>query len=317
MGRPKKIKTDNIETSPVAEVKTVKVNNERLANLRKVIAEANRKYGKNTIVTADSLPDVERIPIGIKALDDLIGGGIPCGRFSIVWGGKSCGKSTAILNLIASAQKLGKICALIDAEASFDKSWAVKQGVKLEELVLMQGYATAEDALDNFIDLMKSKSVDLLVIDSVSALSPKGEQETAKGKEKSIADDEMALMARKLSKFFRISTGYVARANCAIVLIGQTRTNLGGFVAFESLAGGNALAHYASLILNFKRGPKSDSPTEKIYNDETEENDTVIIGFDSNVRIDKTKIESCIEGSQIHQPFLFESGFLEPKKDTK
>lgn len=315
MGRPKKLNTVNDEANKTViaskdEADTdIKVDKNKLENLKKIIAESNRKYGKDTIITASNANEITRLSTGNKHIDDLIGGGVPCGRFSIFWGGKSCGKSTAILKIIAKAQKQGKICALIDAEASFDKVWATKQGVNLEELILMQGYNTAEEALDNFIELMKSKSVDLLIIDSVSALSPKGEQETAKGKEKSIADDEMALMARKLSKFFRISTGQVHKANCAVILIGQTRTNLGGFIAFESLAGGNALSHYASLILSFKRGPKSDAPTEKVYNEETEENETVLTGFSSVIRIDKTKISSKIEGSEVVLPFMFENGF--------
>lgn len=313
MARPKKVATKTPEElSEITEVH-IKADKSKLENLRKVIAESNRKYGKNTIITANDAPDVERIATGIKELDELIGGGVPCGRFSILWGGKSCGKTTAILSIIAEAQKQGKVCALIDAEASFDKAWAKKQGVVLENLVLMSGYNTAEEALDNFVTLMKEKVVDLLVIDSVSALSPKGEQETAKGKEKSIAEDTMALMARKLSQFFRISAGQVHKSNCAVILIGQTRTNLGGFIAFDSLAGGHALGHYASLILSFKRGAKTDSPTIKEYNKETEENETVVVGFSSKIRIDKTKIDSKIEGSELTIPFMFETGFKENK----
>lgn len=283
-------------------------NKEKLDKLKKLMNETNRERGGLALKFASEEPSVERIKFGIPLVDELTGGGVPCGRFSIIWGPKSGGKTTLCYRLIAEAQKAGKICAFIDLERTYDPNWAEKMGVDNTTLVLGSEYVSAEAALDDFMNITKSQAADLIILDSIQGLSPKGEQETKRGKEKSLEDDTMALLARKLSQFFRMASASVYTGKVAIVLIGQARTNLGGFVAFDTLSGGHALSHWSSLTLAINRGPKADAPTNKTKVDgKTQEE---IIGFDTVIKLEKRKVESKVEGSNLHIPFYFDSGFL-------
>lgn len=317
MGRPagKKNKTTSVIAKTVTELEIPK---DKKDSLTKLMNEINRDRGKNALKFASSEETPDRISFGDPELDELTGGGIPHKRFSILWGAKSAGKSTLCYNIIAEAQKAGKVCAYIDMERTFDGAWAVKQGVNLQTLVLGSEYSTAEYAMDDFIRFTKSGAVDLVILDSIQALSPKGEQETKKGKEKSLEDDTMALLARKLSQFFRISSSSVYTGNVAILLIGQARTNLGGFVAFDSLSGGHALNHWSSMTLHIGRGAKADAPIEKIKVDGKTEDK--VVGFNAVVKLEKIKISSKVgdkttpEGTSINLPFYFESGFKKGKK---
>jgi len=236
------------------------------------------------------------IPIGIEPLDSFIGGGWPRRRFSVIGGTKGVGKSTLMLLTIAAAQAAGNICVYADLENTYDPSWAKKQGVDIENLIHITG-ETAEDVLDGLITLYDTQVVDLVVIDSVAALAPKGELETKKGEQRSLEDDTIALIARKLSQFFRIACGKNARCNCATILVAQVRTDIGSYGGIQKITGGNALAHYNSLTLMLRRGPKSDAP--KIGEKE--------IGFDMVVKISKTKLNEN-EGQQFSVPFIFGEG---------
>lgn len=287
--------------------KEVKVN-PKLEILKKLVNELNRDSGKSLVKFASEEETVGRIPFGVPEIDNLTGGGIPHKRFSIIWGPKSAGKTTLCYRLIAEAQKQGKVCAFVDIEGTFDKEWAEIAGVDLSKLILGEGFDNAEQAMDFFITVVKNSAADLIIIDSIQALSPKGEQETKKGVEKSLEDDTMALLARKLSQFFRISASKVYNSNAAIVLVGQARTNLGGFIAFDSLSGGHALHHWSSMTMAVRRGAKSDNPTKKTKVDGktiTEE-----IGFSSQIKLEKRKVSSAVEGTTIEIPFYFETGFL-------
>lgn len=281
---------------------------DRTDDLRKLMNEKNREYDFPILKFASQEPEVTRISFGEKHIDELTGGGLPSRRFSIVWGPKGSAKSTICCKVIASAQKAGKNCAYFDLENTFEPIWATKQGVVLDKLVLGQGFANAEQAMDSFVQIVKSKTIDLVIFDSVQAMSPKGEQETKKGVEKSIEDDEMALLARKLSKFFRVSAGSVYRSNVTVLLVGQTRMNLGGFIALETLSGGHALQHWSSMTVHMGRGSKSDAPTVKVTNAEGE-SERIAIGFDCKIKLEKRKVESKPEGSTIHLPFYFDGGF--------
>jgi RecA/RadA recombinase/endogenous inhibitor of DNA gyrase (YacG/DUF329 family) len=190
---------------------------------------------------------------------------------------------------------------------SFDPIRAKLFGVNLEDLILANSFDNAEQAMDTLISMCKEKLVDYIVLDSVQALSPKGEQETKKGKEKSIEDDTMALLARKLSQFFRMSASGIYKGNVAILLIGQVRMNLGGFIALESLSGGKALEHWSAMTLNVRRGAKADAPTEKV---ETEDDcKEVIVGYNTIIKLEKTKITSKTEGNNVSIPFYFDKGY--------
>lgn len=281
--------------------------NPKLAKIKELMKETNKILGTNTLKFASEEQTVDRVSFGNVELDHLTGGGIAHKRFNILWGPKSAGKTTLCYKLIAEAQKQDKVCAFIDLERTFDPVWAVKMGINIEQLVLGSSFNTAEEALDFFIQLVRNNAVDLIILDSIQALSPKGEQTTKKGVEKSLEDDTMALLARKLSQFFRIASGAVYSSNTAILLVGQSRVNLGGFIAFDTLSGGNALAHWASMILHVTRGAKADAPVRK-FKDEEGKQQTEVIGFDVAIKLEKRKITSEVEGSTIHIPFYFDRG---------
>jgi recombination protein RecA len=217
--------------------------------------------------------------------------------------------------LIAEAQKNGKLALYINQEGTFDKGRAILHGVDLDGLVIAGPFETAEQAMDTLIDACKAKVVDLIVLDSIQAMSPKGEQETKKGKEKSIEDDEMALLARKLSKFFRVSTSGVYKGDVTVILIGQTRVGLGGFIALDELSGGKALKHWSTITLHLRRGAKSEAPTEKVELEELDEEGKkikveLVRGFQSIIKLEKVKISGTLsETSEIRIPFYFVSGY--------
>ena len=311
MGKKKKEENTN---------KTFKTQTERKAMLKKVIGETNKKLKGKVIHFGSSVESWTKTPFGVKAIDDMLGGGIAYGHFSVLWGAPATGKTTLAYNLIAQAQKKDKIVYLIPLEA-FDPDRAKQCGVQLEDLVIGE-FSKAEECLDTIIDLARKKLVDVIVLDSVHSLSPTGEQEKKSGIKKSLTDDTMAILARKLSEFFRRAVPPIAKANIAVLLIGQTRTNLGGFIALQTLSGGKALLHNSVLTLYIRRGQKSDAPKAKSKVMEMDENDketfktkNIIVGFDSVIKIDKTQTPNTQhELTSIHLPFYYKTGFTKPKE---
>lgn len=325
MGRPKgskntstkEKKTDKKIIPDLKEGTDIKApSSDKMDSLKKLMNEVNRNAGRTVMKFASEEETPARAKFKNKYLNELTGGGFVHRRFNILWGPKSAGKTTLCYDVIAEAQKEGKICAFIDLEGTFDAKWAIHMGVDLSKLILGTGYKNAEEAMDDFIKFVKSGAVDLIVLDSVQAMSPKGEQETKKGVEKSLEDDTMALLARKLSQFFRISASGVYESKACIILVGQARTNLGGFVAFDQLSGGHALHHWSTMTLNVRRGAKSDDPTGKFKNKETGKTETEKIGFASNIKLEKRKVESKVEGTEITIPFYFDEGFGTGEKKT-
>lgn len=307
-------------------MKKKEIINEKEILLKKTLQEINKNLGNNVLKMGKDIAIKRRLKTSIPEFNKLIGGGIPEGQFSIVWGNKGSGKTTLAYDFIANAQKEGKVCMFLDLECSFDAERAESVGVDTSKLIVGH-FTTAEEAMDTLITVCREKVVDFICLDSINAMSPKGEQETKKGKIKSIEDDEMALLARKLSKFFRVSAHAVYEGNVAILLIGQARTQLGGFVTFETLAGGLALGHWSSLIVKLRHGAKADAPylssKELVYdkqgNQEFKKNGepklkTVhkIAGFNCVIKLEKTKIKSEPELSEISLPFYNSSGFAEP-----
>ncbi len=287
---------------------------EKKQRLHALMNEKNREYKDTVLKFAKDEEEVTRTPFGVEEID-LLTGGIPSKRFSILWGGESTGKTTLSYMLIANAQKNKKLCAYIDLERSWDATRAKLFGVDVDNLVLANAFDSAEEAMDIFIEMCRSKVIDFIVLDSIQGLSPLGEQETKKGKIKSMTDDEMALLARKMSKFFRVSASGVYKGDVTVVLIGQSRMDIGGFIPLESLSGGKALKFWATMILRINRGPKAESPTEKVTLEELDENGKKIkvektIGFQSVIKLQKVKISGTrVEGSEIRIPFLFSTGF--------
>lgn len=288
---------------------------EKLKLLRSEVALINKKFGKPVVKFGwDKIQ--QRIPFKSNNLNTITGGGVPCGKFTVIWGSKGSAKTTTCYDLVANAQGMGKTCLWIDFERSFDPTWATANGVDVEKLIVAPAFDNAEQAMDTVVDLTRSKAIDLIIIDSVQGMSPMGEQANKAGVEKSLADDTMALLARKLSQFFRISAGKVAESDCTVVLIGQTRMNLGGFVVLEQLSGGNALEHWSCLTIHVRRGKGADAPMMKTEVEIVEQDGSVTkqkkevaIGFDMVAKINKSKVGPD-ENKECHIKFLYGKGIV-------
>lgn len=280
--------------------------------LKKIVNDLTKQFGHSVIHMASDEPERDRIPTGIAELDKLITG-FPSGAFSVIWGTKGCTKSTTVLNVIAQAQKIGKTCLYLDLETSFDNEWADKCGVDRSKL-LIGHFENAEEALDSAIKLSKEKVVDVIILDSVQSLSPEGEQQDKKGIEKSTKEDTMALLARRLSQFFRMDAAGNYRGNVTFILIGQSRMDLGGYIKLEKLSGGKALAHWATLIIKAFRSGKAEAPQYKFR--VGEKNKSFIIGFEVCYCLEKKKIsKTAPEGTIVKTNFYNEFGFRKPSEE--
>jgi len=210
----------------------------------------DKAYGKGTVMkmSDQSVMDVDTISSGSLGLDIALGvGGYPRGRVIEIYGPESSGKTTLTLHAIAEAQKSGGIAAFIDAEHAFDRFYAEKLGVDLENLIISQP-DNGEQALEIADNLVRSGAIDIIVIDSVAALTPKSEIEGEMG------DSKMGLHARLMSQALRKLTGSISKTNCTMIFINQLREKIG--VMFgnpETTTGGNALKFYASVRVDIRR----------------------------------------------------------------
>ena len=293
--------------------------NERRKKLQETMKQFNKGQKDEILSFGNESLTKEVIPFGIKSIDNFIGGGSKCGTFTVIYGGQSVGKSTLVLQAIADAQKNNKICAYIDLEHTFEKDRAISLGVNLEELVLAEKCQNAEQALEIIRTLCKQKVVDLVVVDSVQAMSPLNEQEN-KGKERELASKEIAELARTLSKFFRVVSPDVFNAKASVIMIGQIRiAGIGTFFTHADMSGGEGIKHWAYTRCFIRKGQKKDAPVQKFkeyYLDpDGKVKYTTIkkeIGFDSVIKLEKTKSsQSQSEGSEIHVPFVYKNGFVD------
>lgn len=225
-------------------------NTDKLKALQLTLDKLEKSYGKGTIMKLgdSAVEPVEAISTGSLGLDIALGiGGVPKGRVVEIYGPESSGKTTLATHVIAEAQKKGGIAAIIDAEHAFDKYYAQKLGVDVENLLISQP-DNGEQALEIADNLIRSGAIDVIVIDSVAALVPKGEIEGEMG------DSKMGLQARLMSQALRKLTGTIAKTNCCCIFINQLREKIG--VMFgnpETTTGGNALKFYASVRLDIRR----------------------------------------------------------------
>ena len=306
MPRPKKIKAE----VPVVEAGVVVSTKDPTQSMK----DLNKRFGFEALRYADAVEPRERIEFKQGKLNALTGGGLTYGQFHCIWGGKASGKTSVVLDMIAKAQSKGKVCVYCDLEHSYNADWAKARGVDTSKLLYGDFYY-AEQPLDSIIEFCKSKTVDLIIIDSIHGLSPKSEQEEKSGKEKSTENDSMALVARKLSQFFRMAAGYVSNANVCVLLIGQTRKSL-GYICLDTLSGGNALLHWCSSILNLRRGQTADAPTLNIK-DESGKSKKVIIGFNCVIKVEKSKLTGCVERAEAQLPFYQHAGLQDEPLDVK
>jgi recombination protein RecA len=250
------------------------INKEKLKALELTISKLEKSYGKGTVMKLgdNAIEDMEVIPSGSLTLDMALGvGGFPKGRIIEIYGPESSGKTTLAIHAIAEAQKKGGIAAIIDAEHAFDRFYAEKLGVDIENLFISQP-DNGEQALEIADNLMRSGAIDILVIDSVAALTPRAEIEGEMG------DSQIGLQARLMSKALRKLTGTISKTGACCIFINQLREKIG--VMFgnpETTTGGNALKFYASIRLDIRRSSQ------------IKDGDTVI-GNRTKVKVVKNKV---------------------------
>ena len=280
--------------------------------LKKEMAIINKKF-KREVVTFGSKKEQNRIPFKNKDLNEKTSGGVPCGKFTVIWGDKGSCKTTTCYELVAQAQQMGKICLWVDFERSYSKPWAALQGVNLDDLIYAPAFEDAESAMDTVIKLLETKAVDMVVIDSIQGMSPIGEQETKKHVEKSMADDTMALIAKKLSQFFRRSSFQVWESDCTFILIGQTRIQLGKFVALAKLSGGHALEHWSSMTIHVSRTAKDQWPHIMVKDAGEAKSHKEYTGFTVVATVDKSKVGPD-EGKKSYIDFMYGQGMSDESK---
>ncbi|MDG1315332.1 MAG: recombinase RecA [Algibacter sp.] len=247
----------------------------KLKALKLTLDKLDKAYGKGTVMRMSDAPviDVEVIPSGSLGLDIALGvGGYPRGRVVEIYGPESSGKTTLTLHAIAETQKSGGIAAFIDAEHAFDRFYAQNLGVDIDNLIISQP-DNGEQALEIADNLVRSGAIDMVVIDSVAALTPKSEIEGEMG------DSKMGLHARLMSQALRKLTGSISKTNCTMIFINQLREKIG--VMFgnpETTTGGNALKFYASVRLDIRRSTQ------------IKDSDGNVLGNKTRVKVVKNKV---------------------------
>ena len=232
-------------------VKKVTDQNEKQAALDSALIQIEKAFGKGSVMKlgeGNAHMNVETIPTGSLSLDIALGvGGIPRGRIIEIYGPESSGKTTVALHMVAETQKIGGIAAFIDAEHALDPAYAEKIGVNINELYVSQP-DNGEQALEITETMVRSGAVDIIIVDSVAALVPKGEIEGDMG------DSHMGLQARLMSQGLRKLTGIVSKSNCIVIFINQLRDKIGVmFGSPETTTGGRALKFYASVRLDVRK----------------------------------------------------------------
>ena len=251
------------------------LNTEKAKALQAALAQIEKQFGKGSIMRlgeGEVIADIQVVSTGSLGLDIALGvGGLPRGRVIEIYGPESSGKTTLTLQVIAEMQKLDGTCAFIDAEHALDSQYAQKLGVNLQDLLISQP-DTGEQALEIVDALVRSGSVDLIVIDSVAALTPKAELEGEMG------DSLPGLQARLMSQALRKLTATINKSNCMVIFINQIRMKIGVmFGSPETTTGGNALKFYASVRLDIRRIGSIKKGEE-------------VIGNETKVKIVKNKV---------------------------
>ena len=238
----------------------------KLKALKLTLDKLDKTYGKGTVMKMGDavVEEVEVIPSGSLGLDIALGvGGYPRGRVIEIYGPESSGKTTLTLHAIAECQKMGGIAAFIDAEHAFDRYYAEKLGIDIENLIMSQP-DNGEQALEIADNLIRSGAIDIIVVDSVAALTPKSEIEGEMG------DSKMGLHARLMSQALRKLTASISKTNCTVIFINQLREKIG--VMFgnpETTTGGNALKFYSSVRLDIRRSTQIKNVNSEVLGNKT------------------------------------------------
>ncbi|MDE7025625.1 MAG: recombinase RecA [Paramuribaculum sp.] len=257
--------------------------NTKLSALQAALDKIEKNYGRGAVMKLgdDVVEDVEVIPTGSIGLNYALGvGGYPRGRIIEIFGPESSGKTTLAIHAIAQAQKAGGVAAIIDAEHAFDRFYAEGLGVDVNNLLIAQP-DTGEQALEIAEQLIRSSAIDILVVDSVAALTPKSEIEGEMG------DRNVGLQARLMSQAMRKLTGAIARTNTCCIFINQLREKIGGtmFGPAETTTGGNALKFYSSVRIDIRGGSKIKDSKENV------------MGRVTRVKVVKNKVAPPFKGA--------------------
>ncbi len=257
------------------QIKEADPNAEKMKALKAAMGKIEKTFGKGAIMNMadNSVEDVEVIPTGSMTLDMALGvGGYPRGRIVEIYGPESSGKTTLAIHAIAEAQKLGGLAAIIDAEHAFDRFYAEALGVDLTKLWISQP-DNGEQALDIAEDLIRSSAVDLVVIDSVAALTPRSEIDGEMG------ENKIGLQARLMSQALRKLASIISKTRTTCIFINQLREKIGVvYGSPETTTGGNALKYYSTIRLDIRRG-------QHIKDNESEQ-----IGYLAKVKVAKNKV---------------------------
>ncbi len=275
------------KTSDKASADKGGVVNEKLKALQNAMSKIEKDFGRGAIMKLgdDSIENIEVIPTGIIGLDYALGvGGYPRGRIVEIYGPESSGKTTLAILAIAQAQKQGGIAAIIDAEHAFDRFYAEKLGVDVNNLWISQP-DNGEQALEIADQLIRSSAIDIIVVDSVAALTPKAEIEGAMG------EKQMGLQARLMSQALRKLTGTIAKTNTTCIFINQLRDKIGvTWGSPETTTGGNALKFYASVRIDIRRSTAIKNNSE-------------IIGYNTKVKVVKNKVAPPFKRAEFEMTF--------------
>jgi recombination protein RecA len=273
-----------------AQVKGTRINaadSEKAKALQAALAQIEKQFGKGTIMRlgeGEAIEDIQVVSTGSLGLDIALGvGGLPRGRVIEIYGPESSGKTTLTLQVIAEMQKQGGTCAFVDAEHALDVQYAQKLGVNLSDLLISQP-DTGEQALEIVDSLVRSGAVDLIVVDSVAALTPKAEIEGEMG------DALPGLQARLMSQALRKLTATIKKTNCTVIFINQIRMKIGVmFGSPETTTGGNALKFYASVRLDIRRTGTIKKGDEAI-------------GNETKVKVVKNKVSPPVQDGRVRHP---------------
>lgn len=263
------------------------VDKTKLEALRIAMERIEKSYGKGSIMNMadEKVEDLDVIHTGSLGLDMALGvGGYPRGRIIEIFGPESSGKTTLAIHAIAEVQTQGGIAAIVDAEHAFDRFYAEKLGVNLANLWISQP-DNGEQALEIAEQLIRSSAVDLIVIDSVAALTPKAEIEGAMG------DAKIGLQARLMSQALRKLAGYINKTNTVCIFINQLREKIGGYGNPEVTTGGNALKYYASVRIDIRRGAAIKKESDEV------------IGYETRVKVVKNKVAPPFKGTTFDMMF--------------
>ena len=269
-----------------------------MTELKKTIADLKKKYGEN-VISLGGMAELQKVPTGIISIDRILEGGFPRGRWSMIFGQKASCKTSLCKHMVGKFQDLKEEVLVVDPENTWDPDYAKQLGMDSSKCFYNRP-STVEEMGTVVNDF--APHVGLIVVDSITSVSAAAELD------RDLEQDTMALIPRKLSQFFRMTNPVVGKSKCVVLLVNQVRVNMSGMYAFDSFSGGNALAHYSSIILHTARGKKDDNPKKKVNGEKVD------AGFVVNLKLEKTKVSST-EGQKATINYYFDSPHFDPVDD--